>query len=182
MALVVAAPGTAQAHRLEADYRVLPDQRVQIESWFDQGGIPQGARVVIYRPDNQIVAEGALNADGIFAFTYTQAEPLKVVVEAGGGHRKEFYILRDDLAKGLPVAPMATTAAEKPEGFDAPLMPLVDRSSRISIKDILLGIGFVLAVAAFVLSIRNGQRLRNLERCNKCSGEPGLLSPGEKLT
>ena len=46
LAAALLAAGAAHAHRLEAEYRVLPDHKVQVESWFDLGGdSPRGARV-----------------------------------------------------------------------------------------------------------------------------------------
>jgi hypothetical protein len=34
----------------------------------------------------------------------------------------------------------------------------------VSVKDVLVGVGFLLAVAAFVLSLRNARQLRELQR------------------
>jgi nickel transport protein len=171
------ATSTADAHRLEADYRVLPERRVQVESWFDQGGVPRGAKVQVYRPDGGVLAEGVLNDEGLFVFSYSQVEPLKVVIAAGAGHRKAIYILQADLARGLQpdtALPVSPSEAEQPS---AHLVPLVDRSSRIEVKDVLVGIGFVLALAAFVLSVRNARRLRLLESVNAGARAPTRNEP-----
>jgi hypothetical protein len=40
----------------------------------------------------------------------------------------------------------------------------VDRSSRVTAKDVLVGISFLLAAAAFVLSVRNARQLKALNR------------------
>ena len=62
LALLLAAPGQARAHRLEAEYRVLPGNKVQVESWFDlTGDSPRGAQVKVYRADGQLLTDGKLD-------------------------------------------------------------------------------------------------------------------------
>jgi hypothetical protein len=39
---------------------------------------------------------------------------------------------------------------------------LVERDSGFPVKDLMVGVGFVLAAAAFILSLRNAQKLRRL--------------------
>jgi hypothetical protein len=43
-------------------------------------------------------------------------------------------------------------------------MPFADRRSQVSVKDVLVGVGFLLALAAFVLSVRNSQQLQELKQ------------------
>jgi hypothetical protein len=153
--------GAARAHRLEAEYRVLPDHKVQVESWFDLGGdSPRGARVQVFRADGSVFTEGKLSGDGVFVFAYDKAEPLRVVVDAGAGHRKVLEVAAQELTS-------ASAAAPASPGEDAgPASPgaRADRSPRVSVKDVLVGVGFLLAVAAFVLSLRNARQLRELRR------------------
>jgi cobalt/nickel transport system permease protein len=148
---VLWAAGPAHAHRLEADCQVLPGGRVQIESWFDPGdGRPRGARVQVFRPDGSLLAEGKTDDQGVFVFSCREAEPLRVVVNAGAGHRKEFMIRKEKLEQ---IAPAGTQDPPPPS-----------HPSRVSIKDVLIGVGFLLALAAFVLSLRNARRLDELSR------------------
>ena len=59
-------------------------------------------------------------------------------------------------------------------------MPRADRSSQVSIKDVLVGVGFLLSVAAFVLSLRNARQLRTLREANSTAAlkEEGKLDSG----
>jgi hypothetical protein len=148
---VLGAAGPVHAHRLEADCQVLPGGQVQIESWFDPGdGRPRGAKVQVFRPDGSLVAEGQTDDQGVFVFSCREAESLRVVVNAGAGHRKEFTILKERLEQ---VAPSGTQPP-----------PPSSHPSQVSIKDVLIGVGFLLALAAFVLSLRNARRLEELAR------------------
>jgi cobalt/nickel transport system permease protein len=163
VAVGLAAPGTVHAHRLEAEYRVLPDGWVQVESWFDlTGESPQGAGVQVFRQGGELLIEGKLDEKGLFAFLPQKSEPLKVVVSAGAGHRKELVIPESDPGrKERSVAPeqqpVSPPAARADDTF-------ADRSPRVTAKDVLVGIAFLLALAAFVLSVRNSRALRDLRR------------------
>jgi len=132
-------PETAWAHRLEGDAQAKKVQKVKIESWFDLGGVPSGARLQVFRKsDGQLLLERTLDDNGRLTF-FADWEPLHVVISAGDGHQKEIDI--------------------QPESDVTSPLPDADRSARIGIKDILVGVGFLLALAAFVLSVRNHRRI-----------------------
>jgi nickel transport protein len=157
--------GAARAHRLEADFQVLPGQRVQIEGWFDlSGAAAKGAKVEVFRPNEQLLTSGRLNDDGILVFSFTQAETLRVVVSAGAGHRKELTISEADLARSATGSDAELLTSAPGDSASSESRPRADRSPRISLQDVLVGVGFVLALAAFALSWRNARRLRELER------------------
>lgn len=160
LVLLLAAPGPARAHRLEAEYRVLPGNKVQVESWFDlTGDSPKGAQVRVYRADGQLLTDGKLDEQGLFVFSYQEPESLRVVVSAGAGHQKELMIP----ARALGADGTAAAPKEAP-GMSNPPEPFADRGARVSVKDVLAGVGFLLALAAFVLSVRNARDLRRLQR------------------
>jgi hypothetical protein len=132
-------PATAWTHRLEGDAQAKKVQKVKIESWFDLGGVPSGARLQVFRKsDGQLLLERSLDENGRLTF-FADWEPLHVVISAGDGHQKE-----------IDIQPEADVTS--------PLLD-ADRSARVGIKDILIGVGFLLALAAFVLSVRNHRRI-----------------------
>ena len=163
------AAGPAQAHRLDADFVVLPDRQVRIESWFDLGGVPKGANVKVFRPGQRLLVEGQLDEEGCFVFRFTEAEPLEVIVSAGGGHRKSLVI---------PAEELAPSASQTPITESSP--PIVGGSTRgrrdgdvwrERLKEALIGIGFLLGLAGFLLSWRNARQLRSLRHAS--GDEPG---------
>src|SRR5262249_32794302 len=103
---------------------------------------PKKATARVLRADNSVLAEGPLDEKGLFVFTYEMAEPLTVHVRAPGGHRAVCLIraseLEEEAPAGTPTAP----------------------ASRL--RDLLLGLGLLLATASFVMSWRNSQRLQRL--------------------
>jgi hypothetical protein len=125
----------AYAHRLEAEAKVQKDHTVTVESWFETGDTPKKATVQVLRADGSLLAEGPLNEEtGKFVFKYEQPEPLRVVVVAPGGHRAEVKLF-EGTAPPPPSSP---------------------------IRDLLLGLALLLALAAFALSIANARKLRRL--------------------
>jgi nickel transport protein len=139
----------AYAHRLNTGYKVTGPSTVQVESWFDTGGSPKSATVEVLRADGRPLIEGKMDANGVFVFRFEEAETLKVVVSAGDGHRSEIEIPATAL--------MSTPISEAAESRPINPQPLVDRESAIPFKDVLLGVTFVLALAAFVLALRNAR-------------------------
>jgi cobalt/nickel transport system permease protein len=148
LALVMTA-NQAHAHRLQADYFVVANRQVRIESYFDDGKTPQSATVEVRRPDGRLLAKGPVDDKGCFVFDFDEAEPLEVTINAGAGHRKAFVIPREHLGQAV-------------EG------PFPGRESRDAlreqIKDALVGISFLLSVAAFLLSWRASRRMRQNEK------------------
>lgn len=155
-ALVTA--GNAAAHRLDAEYRVLPGKMVRVESWFETGDSPKGAQVQVFREGGELLVQGGMSSQGLFLFAYEQAEPLKVVIDARD-HRKELAIAAADLA--VPAAAKETTPAAGP--------PLAGRESPVTVKDVLSGFALVLATAALWLGWRNARQLRDMKSAGSSS-------------
>ncbi len=153
---------SASAHRPRADYTVRADRQVQIDGWFDPGDSRmKGAKVQVFRPGQHLLAEGQMDDNGTFVFRFSQAEPLEVIVNAGAGHRATFTIPREKLEQNSKAEPrpfesgdedgsrkVVTQSREHPDTW------------REQIKDALIGISFLLSVAAFLLSWRTSRRLR----------------------
>src|SRR5262249_42484655 len=131
--------------------------------------------------------------NGRFTFSFTHPEPLLVLITDHAGHRKEVRLDAATLARGgepglaalfissltAPPTPLSTTAlffAENIEraddlsgaGKDVPTQAGPERQT--GLKDVVVGVGFVLALAAFVLSVRNAQQLRRLTQAGKGNG------------
>jgi cobalt/nickel transport system permease protein len=135
------------AHRLEAEYRVLPDRRIQIESWFETGDSPQNATVKVFNAEGALLLEGKLDGKGLFVFPLEKVQDLRVEVYAGAGHQAELKMSQKELESRL-----------------AGQTPFADRSKGVNSRDVLAGISLLLAAGAFLLGLRNARRLRQLER------------------
>jgi hypothetical protein len=140
---------------------------IQVESWFSSGDAANGAKVQVFDAQGQLLAEGQLNVQGVFVFPYGDADPARVVISAGAGHRKEVSISAQALARAVAAAvPNKDSPARTNEVPFAPV-PVAERDSGVPVKDVLVGVGFLLALAAFLLSLRNARKLRALARPEK---------------
>jgi hypothetical protein len=137
---------------------VLPGRKVQVESWFETGDSPKGAKVRVERADGSLLfpEPGELDEKGIYVFPYEKAEKLKVVVSAGAGHRKVITLSAAELANpGAPPPDAPAGEAAREHRYEFP------------VKELLAGVAFLLALAAFVLSLRNAQQLAELRRLQR---------------
>lgn len=154
---VAGLPGRADAHRLEADYHVLPGNRVQVESWFDlTGESPKGAEVLVFRTDGSLMANGRLDEKGIFVFAFDRAEVLRIVVSAGAGHQAEVTTSR--LEPAAPQSPQTTEPGHATGPMVRPPIPLSDRSPKVSFMNVLGGVGVIFGLAAGVIGLRTIRR------------------------
>ncbi len=156
-----AGAASVRAHALEVECEPLPGHKVRVTSWYSarpKSFPAQDARVRVYGPDHHLLAEGRTDEQGIFIFTYASAEPLEVEVYQNG-HRKAQKLTPSGGAS-------SDRAAAQERGGPAPrtLVGSREQDSSAWVKDVLVGVGFLLALAAFVLGVRNARTLRRLEK------------------
>jgi cobalt/nickel transport system permease protein len=149
----------ARAHALLVECETLPENKVKVSSWYSarpRSFPAQEAQVRVYGPDKYIVAEGKTDEKGEFVFHYAKQEPLRVEVDQEG-HRATVVLFDKDTE--------TTSSAPAGSGTTAPqVYSSLEQHEQPWLRDTLTGIGFVLALAAFVLSVRNARRLRDLQK------------------
>jgi hypothetical protein len=162
----------ARAHRLDAQCFVRPGWLIQVESWYETGEPPPGARVEVFRADGGLLAAGKLDSRGVFVFSFAEVETLKVVVTSVG-HRAETTVPAELLARATTSTCVACLSPEPTPFLAAALLsppldtghergkspptsqPILHRDSPFPFGGMLVGLGILLAVAALV-----GLRLR----------------------
>jgi len=167
LTFVLLGPATAPAHRLVAEYRVLPGQKIQVSCRYK--AIPRSlpaveARIRVFRPNDQILVQGQTDDKGQFAFAYQRPETLRVEAYQEG-HRAEVSIDAMLLKKAEPNSQVPNGQRDSvPIGALAAKSPEAEESSHEWIQQILIGVAFLLALAAFILSVRNARRVRELQK------------------
>jgi hypothetical protein len=116
--------------------------------------------VTVIRPDESILLQESLDEQGQFTFSYNKIEPLRIVISDRRGHRRERVVTEAELL-----------------GSAAPAVP-----SGISMRDVILGITSLLALTAFVLSVRNMQKLRIATNQAAAPPPPTPSAPASKET
>lgn len=170
--VLLLAAGEAHAHRLEAQAFVRPFGMVRIESWYETGDAPKGAKVEVFDAADAVLATGHLDGDGVWAFPYAGAGPLRIVVNAGAGHVATVRLKPEELARGaaesralgtwlacltptpspwLTAALMVDTAATP---LSEPAPPLPPRATGPQWRNLALGLGVLAAVMFLALALR----------------------------
>ena len=147
---------------------------VFVESGFSDGTLCRNATIEVFDPSGKKLLEGKTNEKGEFSFKPPQKTDLRLVLDAGMGHRDEYTVPAGEL-------PEMAAETRKPEGAsDAvalieqkeiesivdrviqkrlhPLIQLVAKSQRktgISSTEIFGGIGYILGLAGIAMYFKS---------------------------
>jgi nickel transport protein len=99
-------------------HKVLLSAYVEGDSVFVEGGFSDGtpcknAGIEVFDPSGKKLLEGKTNEEGEFSFKPPQKTDLKLVLNAGMGHRGEYTVPADEL-QGVVVGNQATTTEAMP--------------------------------------------------------------------
>ncbi|ADL12317.1 hypothetical protein [Acetohalobium arabaticum] len=94
IALILTLP--AYAHRV-ISYSYVEGDSVVVEGAFDDGSPTKKAKVKVYNSSGKVINKGKTNAQGIYKFEVSKKDDLKIVLEAGMGHKAESNIKQEDL-------------------------------------------------------------------------------------
>lgn len=155
--------GSAQAHRLTVDWTLTGNV---LEIRATEGSEPAAGAAVRLRDNSDTPpADGELDEAGRFRLEWNGRAPLTIEVDAGLGHRRTLVLTEQDLrppTSPAPAGPSPTPAPSAPsEGH------LATGSSDAFFSQaarVVLGLTFLLALAAAWMSHRNTRRLTRLER------------------
>ncbi|MEA3416500.1 MAG: hypothetical protein U9R02_10160 [Thermodesulfobacteriota bacterium] len=109
--LAMTAPG-ALAHKVLLTAYVEGDT-VFVEGGFSDGTSCKNAGIEVFDPSGKKLLEGKTNENGEFSFKPPQKTDLKLVLNAGMGHRGEYMVTADEL-QDVVVGDQATRAEPIP--------------------------------------------------------------------
>jgi nickel transport protein len=185
---ILATSASAWGHGLSV-FAWVEGQRVMVESKFSGGKRPVNATVRVLAPDGRELLAGKTDDQGRWAFDLPQKTALKIVLEAGMGHRGEWTLSAEEVgAAKVEAAPPPASAQDQPglpatNGAQADmearltkvvaqaLQPINARLAHLekargpSLQDILGGLGYILGlvgIGAYVQArrIRDGRSAR----------------------
>ena len=170
--VVLLTSDTAFAHKVIV-FGYVEGDTVHTESKFSSGKKAQNSRITIYDSQGEKLAEGITDSDGAFAFKPPRKTTLKIVLDAGAGHRAEWVIPKTEFdeaqnthplsenhlqiktvvqsSESSPIAPaftlddVRTVVAVELEKKIKPvrLILMENQNSGPSLQDILGGIGYI---------------------------------------
>ena len=147
---------------------------VFVESGFSDGTLCNNAEIVVFDPSGKKLQEGKTDENGKFSFKPARRTDLRLVLNAGMGHRDEYIVRADDL-------PELAAETSKPQGntqavgridtkeielivdrvIEKRLRPLISsvaksqRKTGFSLHEIFGGIGYILGLMGIAMYFKS---------------------------
>ena len=140
--LVVCALGTriefADAHRVNL-FAWVEGDTVYVESKFSSGKYVNAGKITVTGPKGSVLIKATTDENGKFSFKAPRKTELKIVLEAGTGHRAEWTIADHEIE--------TQAAGQKPaSGKDT------------TVKNIIIGLGFIFGLTAVTAYFRKRKK------------------------
>jgi len=164
---------SALAHRVNI-FAYVEGEAVVAKGYYSDGSPVRNGRVTVYDAKGEKLLSGKTDGDGIFSFPVSVRTDLKIVLNAGLGHKAETEIRKAD----LPEAKSFTRSAKKePRGMseeelrrivaeviDEKLHPLFnliarERSKRFPITEVIGGIGYIVGIMGLIVYFRSRRKI-----------------------
>lgn len=141
---VVGSP--AMAHKVNL-FAYAEGDEVYVEGYFVDGKKAQNSKIEVYSPAGELLLEGITDEQGQYRFPVPQRTDLKIVVNAGMGHKSEFLLSAAELGGAAPASPardeadadaaVAAVAAPAGAGDQAALEAVVREAVNEAIKPLV---------------------------------------------
>jgi nickel transport protein len=139
MAGLLVAPSTALAHRVFV-YAYVEGDQLKGEGYFGGGGKALHCPVQVFDAGGKQIGEAETNEEGNFTMALPKGQPpLKVVLNAGDGHRAEYEMTAEELGEGAEAAAEqpAPAQAEPAAGAAAPAATAASGASLAEIEKVV---------------------------------------------
>jgi nickel transport protein len=97
--VVLSASGTALAHKVNL-FAYAEGGMVFTESYFPDGRSVEGGKVLVFDSKDKLLLEGMTDTDGLFNFEIPKIDDLKIVIDAGMGHKNSFILKKGEVEAG----------------------------------------------------------------------------------
>lgn len=91
--------GTALAHKVNL-FAYVESGQVFTESYFPDGRSVESGKVGVYDSKGKLLLEGITDKDGFFNFAVPRVDDLKIVIDAGMGHKNSFKLKKAEVEGG----------------------------------------------------------------------------------
>lgn len=173
LAFLVLIVGAAEAHRVNL-FVYVEEDTVHAEGYFPDGAACRDCLVEVLELDSgEKLLEGATDEEGMFSFKLPGKGPLKVVLNAGMGHRDEYILREPGTGSEEPRAGNAPEEIKLPESglqaldrvlekrlkpMEQRLVRIEQRLSRPGLTEVIGGIGFIVGIFGILLYLKGRGR------------------------
>jgi nickel transport protein len=176
--LIFTFPCTVWAHNVFI-YAWVDGDTVYTESYFGAKRKVQGGLIRVFDLPGKELLEGRTNKKGEFSFKTPQQTDLRIVIEAGMGHRNEFILKVEDTSDVGDVAEPVKTDGTKAEStnsisadaeqikavveqvLDSRLRPLrqelaaIRKEKSVGVTEIIGGIGYIFGIMGLIMYFKS---------------------------
>ncbi|MDY6851885.1 MAG: hypothetical protein SV487_07405, partial [Thermodesulfobacteriota bacterium] len=117
--------------------------KIMTDSYFSKSQKVRGGRVTVFDPAGKKLLEGRTDENGAFSFKIPGKTALRLVLDAGMGHKAEWLLEAGDLPGGVmgetagAASPLAESAAAEPGSSDTGLVQADPERIRLIVEKAL---------------------------------------------
>ncbi len=97
--VVLSFSATAVAHKVNL-FAYAEGGTIFTESYFPDGRAVEGGKVLVYDSKDTLLLEGVTDTEGLFNFDIPKGDDLKIVIDAGMGHKNSFTLKKAEVEAG----------------------------------------------------------------------------------
>ena len=171
----------ASAHRINI-FAYIEGKKVFTESYCSDGKPVTSGIIKVYNPLSELILSGETDEQGKYSFIIPQRTDLKIVLDAGMGHRAETVVSEENMPefaepsdKKVKKQAKSVTMQEKKESLDREaireivdqviekrienlIIRLKQQQKPIEFSDILGGLGYIFGLAGIILYFKNKRK------------------------
>jgi nickel transport protein len=97
--VVLSATGPALAHKVNL-FAYAEEGTIFTESYFPDGRAVEKGMVLVYDSSDKRLLKGVTDTEGVFNFAIPKVDDLKIVIDAGMGHKNSFTLKKAEVEAG----------------------------------------------------------------------------------
>ncbi len=97
--VVLSATGPALAHKVNL-FAYAEGGTIFTESYFPDGRAVEKGMVLVYDSSDKRLLKGVTDTEGVFNFAIPKVDDLKIVIDAGMGHKNSFTLKKAEVEAG----------------------------------------------------------------------------------
>lgn len=160
--------GLSQAHKVNL-FTSVEGQNIVLDAYFPDGKKAKNSVYSVMDNTDKILLKGTTNEQGKASFVPPQGKDLRIVIDAGMGHRTEYSLPKNELPvprENPAVNPPLPSPSAPPLNHSelqnqieaavakaiAPLLrQLVENQNKAHLSEIIAGIGYIFGILGLVL-------------------------------
>ncbi|MFC1671640.1 hypothetical protein ACFL01_00755 [Planctomycetota bacterium] len=139
----------ALAHRVNI-FASEENGKIVTESFSSSGKRCKGAKISVFGGNDILLLEGTTDDDGMFSFDSPGKDVIRIVLDAGLGHRAEYALSVGNVSSSGDAGDVPDDPASERKGRAGTLNP-----EGVCLRDVIGGLGWIVGIMGIVMYIRS---------------------------